>query len=269
MGIDEQRRHFVVSANRSLFDAMAELETGAGFQETAMRLFDSLPSLEMKNLYAAACLCYDQSVPIPTGIGADFAGVKPKDLATLLNQQLRGILILTRIGIRPPHRITASLVVRTLRDGIKLSTSLDICKALAAHVDERAMSEGTREYRIVRHLMNHRTVRNYSDEMSGRKWYADLLSHYSWSGRYWDQRALFESSFGQDTTARSYAEMSVNVHPHPFGYNTLGTVLLRMAVKQGSVNILSEGIHYLKEAKHRRDWGERAHPYTSFFRVAD
>ena len=265
LDVAERRRHFVVSANRSLFDAMAELETGQGFQETAMKLFDSVPSLELKNLYAAACLCYDQSVPIPTGIGADFAGVAPKDLPALLDKQMRGILMLTRIGIRPPHRITASLVVKTLRDGIKLSTSLDICKALAPHIDERAMSEGTREYRIARHLMNHRTIRNYSDEISGRQWYADLLTHYRWSGRYWDQRALFESSVGQDTTARSYAEMSVNVHPHPFGYNTLGTVLLRMAIKQGSVSILSEGISHLKEAKRRRDWGERAHPYTAFF----
>ena len=52
---------------------------------------------------------------------------------------------------------------------------------------------------------------------------------------------------------------------HSFGYNTLGTVLLRTAIRHGSVDALSEGIKNLNASKSFHDWGEREHPYTTFF----
>ena len=266
---ENQRKHFVVRANRSLFDAMAELEGGTGFRETVKQVYQNLPTEGLKRLYAASCLCYAQSNPIPTSIGADFAGVAPKDLVRLIENQCNGVLLLTRVGIRPPHRITASLVVNTLARAVRSEVSFELAKALAPHVDERSIRIGTREYRIARHLMNHETViRNTHDntqEHEGRNWYESLREYYDWNGRYWDQRALFESRFGQHETARSYAERSIQVHPHSFGYNTLGTVLLRMAIRQGSIEALDEGIKNLDVSKNFREWGDREHPFTAFF----
>ena len=262
---ERQRSHFIESANRSLFDAMAELEGGAGFRETVKQIYHTLPTDGLRNLYAASCLCYDQSIPIPTGIGADFAGVAPKDLVNIIDDECRGILVLTRAGIRPPHRITANMVIATLPRTLLSEVSLAIAKALAPHIDERAMRAGTREYRIVRHLMNHEFVVRNAGEHDGRVWYEALRSYYDWNGRYWDQRALFESSFGRHEAARSYAERSIQVHPHSFGYNTLGTVLLRMAIRQGSIIAFNDGIKNLGRAKDFRDWGSREHPFTTFF----
>ena len=264
-GKRRQRNHFVESANRSLFDAMAELEGGPGFRETVRQVYQTLPTDGLRKLYAASCLCYAQSIPMPTGIGADFAGVDPKDLANLIENQCSGLLILTRIGIRPPHRITASLAINTLSRVARAEISLALAKALAPHVDERAMRAGTREYRIVRYLMNHEYVSQQAGEVEGRNWYDSLRDYYDWNGRYWDQRALFESKFEQHETAQSYAERSIKVHPHSFGHNTLGTVLLRMAIRQGSVDALRAGISSLETAKAFRDWGAREHPYTTYF----
>lgn len=262
---DRQHRHFVESAERSLFDAMSELENGPGFRKTMAEVYDGLANDSLRNLYAASCMCYDQSIPLPTGIGATFADVAPKDLSGLIENHLRGILVLTRNGIRPPHRITANLVLRNLPREVRYGVSMSLAKVLAPHIDQRAMRSGTREYRIVRYLMHHDTVRRNSGALGGRKWYDDLREYYEWNGRYWDQRALFESDQGKHEAARSYAERSILVHPHSFGYNTLGTVLLRMAIRHGSVDALSEGIKNLAISKSFRDWGDREHPSTTFF----
>ena len=260
-----QRQYFINSAERSLFEAMSDLEGGAGFGERVRNVYRTLPSDGLRNLYAAACLCYDHSIPLPIGIAADFAGIVPRDLGNLIDNQCSGILVLTRAGVRPPHRMTASLVLRTLRPEVRAEVSLSLARALAPHIDDRAMRIGTREYQMVRHLMNHETVLRNAGQQEGRNWYESLRLHYDWNGRYWDQRALFESRCEQHETARSYAERSIQVHPHSFGYNTLGTVLLRMAIRQGTVETLNEGIKNLNEAKEFRGWGVREHPYVTFF----
>lgn len=262
---DQQRLHFVETANRSLFNAMSELEGGIGFRERVGAIYHGLMSEDSRRLYAAACLCYDQSVPLPAGIAADFAMVKPADLLNLLDSEFKGLLILTRLGIRPPHRIMASLLVGTLDDSVRSDVSFAIAVALAPHIDRTAMRRGTREHRIARHLMDHRTVARHSGRDNGSKWYDGIRQYYDWNGRYWDQRALFESRFGRHEAAMSYAERSIQVHPHSFGYNTLGTILLRMAVDQRLLSALREGIANLDTSRRLRDWEDREHPYTAFF----
>ena len=262
---EEQRNYFAGYADRSLFDAMAEVEGGSGFRETVKQIYKGLPSEGVKRLYAAACICYEQSIPIPTGIAANLAEVAPKDLVTLINNECAGALVLTRTGIRPPHRITANLAVGTLPVEVRSDVCLSLSKVLAPHIDERAMRTGAREYRIVRYLMNQDLIARIAGENAGRKWYDELRPYYDWNGRYWDQRALFESRYGQHETARSYAERSIQVHRHSFGFNTLGTVLLRTAIRRGSTRELLEGIKNLDNAKDFAEWDSREHPFTTFF----
>ena len=260
-----QQEYFVKAAERSMFEAMSELEGARGFRERVRTVYEALPNDGLRNLYSAACLCYDHSVALPTGIAADFAGVVPRELANVIENQCRGILVFTRAGIRPPHRMTASLVLRTIQPRARVEASLALARALAPHIDDRAMRTGTREYQIVRHLMNHQLVLRIAGEQEGRNWYESLRNYYDWNGRYWDQRALFESRCEQHETARSYAERSIQVHPHSFGHNTLGTVLLRMAIRQGSADLLRQGVRHLTEAKEFRGWGVREHPFVTFF----
>ena len=220
---------------------MSELEGGLGFRERAKNIYRGLPNERLRSLYAAACLCYEQSMLLPVGVGANFAGVPPKELPRLIEGECNGILLLARNGIRPPHRITASLVVNGLSEEERLPISLSLAKTLAPHVDERAMRVGTVEYRIVRHLMDQATVSRLVGLTNARDWYDSVREFYDWNGRYWDQRALLESRLGEHETARSYAERSIQVHPHPFGYNTLGTVLLHSAIQRGNRDALLQG----------------------------
>ena len=189
----------------------------------------------------------------------------PGQLPNLMDRECNGILLLTRNGIRPPHRITASLVVDGLSAQVKFDVSLYLAKALAPHVDEEAMRLGTAEYRIVRRLMDQEIVSRLVGHQDARNWYDELREFYGWNGRYWDQRALLESELGNFEVARSYAERSIEVHEHPFGYNTLGTVLLRMAISRGNPSILLEGVRNLDKVRRNQDWGEREHPFVAFF----
>ena len=264
----EQQRHFVEAANRRLFDAMADLEGSSGFKEKAQSAYRNLGTDGLRSLYAAACLCYDQSIPLPVGIGAGIAGLLPRDLTRIIEQECGGILVLTGSGIRPSHRITANIVVNALPRDTRIRISSELAKSLAPHIDQQAMRAGTREYRIVRHLMNHSTIIRIvgrQNEQEAREWYENLREYYDWNGRYWDQRALLESRFGEHETARSYAERSIQVHRHSFGFNTLGTVLLRMAINLGSDESLLLGIRNLEIARGFQDWGEREHPFVTFF----
>ena len=265
---NRQRGHFVESAGRRLFDAMSELEGGVGFREKARNVYRDLPD-RLKSLYAAACMAYEQSIPLPVGIGANISGVLPRDLAKLIERECNGILLLTKNGLRPSHRITASLVVRTISRGERSAVSMSLAKALAPHVDEHAMRVGTGEYRIIRYLMDQATVSRIVGLENARTWYEGLREFYDWNGRYWDQRALLESRLGEHETARSYAERSIQVHPHPFGYNTLGTVLLRMAIQEGFRDFLVEGIDNLERAREFPNWGEREHPFVTFFSLVN
>ena len=173
-----------------------------------------------------------------------------------------------RDGIYPhPCRVDspASLVVNTLPRSARYEISLSLAKSLAPHVDEQSMRAGTVEYRIIRHLMDRATVLRLVGPEKAREWYDQMREYYHWNGRYWDQRALLESGFGAHETARSYAERSIQVHNHSFGYNTLGTVLLRMAINRGNAESLIDGIKNLERARGFQNWGEREHPFVTFF----
>ena len=157
------------------------------------------------------------------------------------------------------------LVVNTLPRSARYEISLSLAKSLAPHVDEQSMRAGTVEYRIIRHLMDRATVLRLVGPEKAREWYDQMREYYHWNGRYWDQRALLESGFGAHETARSYAERSIQVHNHSFGYNTLGTVLLRMAINRGNAESLIDGIKNLERARGFQNWGEREHPFVTFF----
>ena len=113
--------------------------------------------------------------------------------------------------------------------------------------------------------MDQESVRRLIGPVRGRELYELLQEPYDWNGRYWDQRALFESALGNHSQARSYAEHSIKTHPHPFAFNTLGTVLGRMAIQDGDTSALRESIRYLEYARDRQRWDASEHPYVTFF----
>ena len=137
--------------------------------------------------------------------------------------------------------------------------------AIAPHVDVNAIRNLTRNYRLLRQLMDEETVIRLVGRDRGRELFEAIQGIYDWNGRYWDQRALFESRLGNHAQARSYAERSLQILRHPFAYNTLGTVLGRAAIQNADVDALRESINNLKAARDGRAWNTSEHPYMTFF----
>lgn len=249
---------------------MADLEGAEGFVARLKTTYNAIVSESARALYGAACLTYRLGIPLKASLAERISGVPLRRLSEFVEGELAGVVRLDGQGFRPRHRVTAALVTQeVLTPDRRFTLSLEIARALAPHIDLQAIRSSTRDYRLSRQLLQHENVRRSVGAVRSREWYDNLLQEYGWNGRYWDQRALLESRLGDHRTARSYAERSVDTHAHPFAFNTLGTILLRIAVADGDASALSEGIVNLQRA---RDWGEgrRAwlpteHPFVTFF----
>ena len=262
---DRQRSYFMQTAGRRLFEGMAGLEGGLGFNLKVRRDYDNLSSDSGRVAYAAACIAYELGVALPPGTACEVAGMRTRELVAFVEADGADLLELTRGGLRPPHRITASLLVRLLPRPVRFSITLSTIKALARHVDRQAISSMTRPYRLVRQLMDQETVVRHVGRERASEWYDQIREEYSWNSRYWEQRALLESRLGDHTAARSYAERALRIQAHPFTFNTLGTVLMRIAIDRNDVQTLLAAIENLERARKTPNWEASEHPYVRFF----
>ena len=266
--ISASQRHdyFWRTASRRLFEGMANLEGGQGFQTRIQRAYQLIQEEHLKTIYAASSIAFQLGHPLSLGVSSKIAGLPVRQLEYLLNSSAQDVMVITPQGVRPPHRITASIVVDTaLSEDERFEAVHRLMFALAPHVDVNAIRNLTRNYRLLRQLMDEETVIRLVGRDRGRELFGAIQDIYDWNGRYWDQRALFESRLGNHAQARSYAERSLQIQRHPFAFNTLGTVLGRAAIQNGDINTLRESIHNLKDARDRRAWNTSEHPYMTFF----
>ena len=262
----QQRAYFRSTASRRLFEGMANLERGLGFRKRIQDGYQLLKNENIKRLYAASSIAYEAGYQLPIGISSKIAGMTVKSLENILVSDEQDMMLIGINGVRPPHRITATLVVESaLSENEKFQATQSLMLALAPHIDVGAIRSLTRPYRLLRRLMDQESVMRLMGPILGRNLYEVLQGAYDWNGRYWDQRALFESELGSHAQARSYAEHSLQIHRHPFALNTLGTVLGRIAVQEGDSEILRDAIRNLEYARDHRRWDASEHPYVTFF----
>ena len=245
---------------------MANLEGAQGFQARIRESYRLVDDEGVRRLYAACSVAYELGYPLPLGISSKIAGMTATQLQASLVGDEQDIMLIDRNGVRPPHRITAGMVVESaLSMEERFAAMRSLMLALAPHIDITAIVNLTRPYRLLRRLMDQESVMRLVGPDLGRTLYEVIQDPYDWNGRYWDQRALFESELGNHAQARSYAEHSLKTHHHPFALNTLGTVLGRMAVQGGDIEVLKEAIRNLEYARDRRRRDASEHPYVTFF----
>jgi len=262
----EQRAHFADEASRRLFEGMAGLEGGEGFRDRIRKRYSLITHGEYRDACVAASIAYELGITLSLGLTADSAGVLPRELEGMVARDSSDLLLLTRNGVRPPHRITAHMLRADAVGGEdRFRVSLALMKALAPHLDLRAIVAMTRAYRLGRQLMDWEIVWRLVGKDRAREWYDCLREDLEWNGRYWEQRALMESRLGEHAIARSYAERSVRIHAHPFALNTLGTVLAHLAVETGDTEMLRSAVVNLREARDFPQWKPMEHPYVTFF----
>ena len=245
---------------------MANLEGGLGFQARVKNNYRLVANDGIRRLYAACSVAYALGYPLPLGVSSKVAGRAAQELGEFLASDEQDILLVDSRGVRPPHRITATMVVDSvLSADERFNAMRSLMMALAPHIDVAALIDRTRPSRLLRRLMDQESVMRLIGPDLGRELYEVIQESYDWNGRYWDQRALFESELGNHSQARSYAEHSLRTNYHPFALNTLGTVLGRIAVQSGDTNMLQEAIKHLEYARDYRRWDASEHPYVTFF----
>lgn len=270
----ERRNYFQRDARRQLLPGMAELEGAKGFRTRLMDEYNSdIRSDVLRDVYALTCMSYALGYPLPLGIVCVAAGISARKLSQELSEgaQLAGIVRTERRGLRPRHRVVASIILeRALNRKHRFRLSQDLAKALAPYITIDAIRQRTLPYRVARELMDADMVWAWMGKRLARDWYAQLVPEYAWNARFWEQRALVELRSSRFPQARSFAEQALALHEDPFTFNTSGTVLMRMATEYhepGSARsnaVLWEAIAHLQESRELGE-GKFAHPYITFF----
>jgi hypothetical protein len=132
------------------------------------------------------------------------------------------------------------------------------------------MKKKSYDYLILRALMDQENILGLLGSIeNARRWFAEIADVYDWNGRYWDQRALLESSAGAHAPAYSFAKKSVDLHHHPFSLTTLGAVRCRAAIDEikqdpdKAWDYFLEGNAALRESEALS--ASRGHPYEHPF----
>lgn len=265
--------YFKKYAKRQLLVGMGELEGGKGFPQRIKSECDSISNEIFKQVYEISCFTYSLGYQLPLAIACAATGANAKDVINSIknNGELSGVMVFDYVGLRPRHRVIASLLIENvLSKQDRYELTLLLAKTLSPYITIRTISQRTIPYRIVRRLMDEQLVYDWLGTKTSREWYEALAVNYKWNARYWEQRALLEARLGQFPRARSYAEEAVRKQKHPFTLNTLGSILTRMAIdyhlpgSKESYEMFVEGLKNLKEARDIRD-DDTIHSFTTFF----
>ena len=151
----QRQRYFTQTASRRLFEGMASLEGGQGFRTRVQKNYRHIQSEHLRHLYAASSIAYEVGYPLPLGVASKIAGLPVIDLEAILASDEQDIMVIESNGVRPPHRLTAALVVESaLSVDDKFDAMQHLAFALAPHIDIGAIRSLTRPYRLLRRLMD-------------------------------------------------------------------------------------------------------------------
>jgi hypothetical protein len=269
----ERIKYFRKFANRQLLVGMSELEGGKGFPNRIKTEYETIPNTEFRSIYMIACITYSIGYQLPVPIAASATGKSVSEIVSSISSKgaLSGVLNIDGIGLKPRHRVIASLAIERLLDKQeRFDLTLLLAKTLSPYITTRTISQKTIHYRIVRRLMDEELIHDWVGTLRSRAWYEELVTYYEWNARFWEQRALLESRLGHFPRARSYAEEAVRIQKHPFTLNTLGSILTRMSISYHNPTsreaeaLFNEGIEILKVARDMRD-NQTIHTYHTYF----
>ncbi|WP_041597212.1 hypothetical protein [Granulicella tundricola] len=111
-------------------------------------------------------------------------------------------------------------------ESLALKAFTNLAKALAPHVNRKAIIARSPEARLTRRLFDaDKVVKVFLPNFAGQ-FYLSTQDTWEWNSRYWEQRALFTAD-DDLSTGLQYARHAVAIENHPFALTTLGKLLLR------------------------------------------
>ena len=184
-----------------------------------------------------------------------------------------GIVVRDAAGIRLRHRIISEYIWKSvLTERERFDAILSVSLNLAPLINPATIAAKSRAHRIVRELLDQASLAN-DVGFEARSLFAKLESSYSWSSRFWDQRALLEYRLESYTKAYSYSQKAVSLERHAFAFTTLGTICVKEAVRHATTEPLRarelyfEGEAALSSARQaaERQGMSFEHPFVAFF----
>lgn len=227
-----------------LFDAMAELENAPGFGRRVDDLTKGLGTAAAELVIVAAYASY-VSHQLLVVDAARVLGVDSDNLVQLLTSDVGLNALLSTDGsvVRTRHRWMAlSPLVKSLGSAAALDAIGRAIRRVSGRVSQQSLRERNPTALLVGALMKQRNLRVLFPGASLDPWYGSLIDIFgTWSGRYWEQRAIlarWDSKLDIALLARaeSYALRASELVPDTYSFTTLGTVLLEKATR-ASVDI--------------------------------
>jgi hypothetical protein len=129
-----------------------------------------------------------------------------------------------------------------------MSSFQNLSRAIAPHVNRKAIMRRSPEARLARRLFDYDTVVKPLLGALAEEFYISVQKQWEWNSRYWEQRALLlgDTDLGM---ALQYARHAVAIEKHPFPLTTLGKLLLKqMEVGENRDRAFAEAFDHLGEA---------------------
>jgi len=230
-----RRSHF---RNHDLFASMADLENAPGFGRRVNELVESVTNakkLELVLVAAYASFVGHQLLVI------DAARMAKLDSDALVRQissdpELSALLSTDGMSVKTRHRWMAiGPIVRKVGSDSALTVVGEAIRRVSSRLSRESLRERNSTALLVGAFMKQRNLRRLFPGTALDAWYASLLDIFgSWSGRYWEQRAILarwesRSDVSLLAKAESFALRAAELVPDTYSYTTLGTVLLEKA----------------------------------------
>lgn len=260
---------------RELLESLTQIEFGSGFRDRVSRYVDGeLAAADIRSLVAAIACTHRFGFDLPLRVALPY--LKSIDrLSSILEagKNTEGIVVRDAAGIRLRHRIISEYIWKSvLTERERFDAILSVSLNLAPLINPATIAAKSRAHRIVRELLDQASLVN-DVGFEARSLFARLEGSYSWSSRFWDQRALLEYRLESYTRAYSYSQKAVSLERHAFAFTTLGTICVKEAVRLASAEpIRARELYFEGEAalSNARQAAERQdmsfeHPFITFF----
>jgi len=277
-------RKFVTAAHSgNVFSAMATVEGGAG-KGFEQRLNDFVRGdIGSSNLVALAhgvSLTHRWGYALPIRNASLVSGIDSMALAEMCGDtgEMSDVFSLSDKGISFRHRVLASHFFDSRRDfSSRKEVLVQLISQLAPLVTVASIRAKTYTHLVCRAITRREAVLDAVGNIdAARQVYTDVEPSFGHNSRFWEQRALLESSAGDHSKAYSYAQEAVFREQHAFPFTTLGRVCMSQAISLGAENPrmalerFKEGNAALLQAKSVARRSELvAHPFTAFFYYAE
>lgn len=223
---------------RDLFDSMAELENAPGFGRRVNELLEAVTDNEKLNIVLIAAYASFVGQQLLVVDAARIAKLESDSLVRRIldDTELSTLLATDGKQVRTRHRWMAlTPIVSRMGSEAALAVIGEAIRSVSSRLGRQSLRERNPTSLLVGAFMKQRNLRQLFSGAPLDPWYASLLDIFgSWSGRYWEQRAILarwesRSDVALLAKAESFALRAAELVPDTYSYTTLGTVLLEKA----------------------------------------